>query len=137
MLLVNEALEKKNLAIRDLPADLQFKVKELDTMLENFNEAWDEYDEAVEEDEELENKETEARLNRIEKNIHDEDARLSKSILEFTPAPTAPATPPAPADNNKNVTGEGTKKKGGGFGVFIAIVAAVGLAAIGIKNARK
>jgi len=54
MLLVNEALEKKNLAIRDLPADLQFKVKELDTMLENFNEAWDEYDEAVEEDEELE-----------------------------------------------------------------------------------
>ena len=131
MLLVNEALEKKNLAIRDLPADLQFKVKELDTMLENFNEAWDEYDEAVEEDEELENKETEARLNRIEKNIHDEDERLSKSILEFTPAPTAPA------DNNKNVTGEGTKKKGGGFGVFIAIVAAVGLAAIGIKNARK
>jgi hypothetical protein len=137
MLLVNEALEKKNLAVRDLPTDLQFKVRELDTMLENFNEAWDEYDDAVKEDESLKSEETEARLNRIEKDIQEEDESLSKSILEFTPAPAAPATPPAPADNKKNATGEGTKKKGGGFGVFIAIVAAVGLAAIGIKNARK
>ena len=129
MILVNEALEKKNLEVEDLPLALQERVRRLDSMCQNLSKAWSEYEEDGEKDDE-----TNERFDKIESDIESTDKKLSKSIMDFNPAPVAPVTPPA-----EPVAPVVEKSKGGGsgWGIFLAVAATVALAAIGVKYVKK
>ena len=139
MILVNEALEKKNLEVEDLPLALQERVRRLDSMCQNLSKAWSEYEEDGEKDDE-----TNERFDKIESDIESTDKKLSKSIMDFNPAPVAPVTPPAepvapvtpPAEPVAPVV-EKSKGGGSGWGIFLAVAATVALAAIGVKYVKK
>lgn len=93
MKLINAVLQEKNLKLKDLSDDLREKIDEHKQMIIKYNLACEEY-----ENEEEEDGETEAKLDKQEDFIANNENEIAEEIRNFEkPAPPAPEENPAPA----------------------------------------
>lgn len=110
MKLINATLKKKNLKLAELPAELKERVDNLQQMIFSFNDAYDNWEDSDDRDDE-EKKELDAK----EHEIAEEETALAREISEIGQEP-APAPAPEPAPEPKK------EDSGIGWLIFGAVV---------------
>lgn len=133
MKLINAVLQEKNLKLKDLSDDLREKIDEHKQMIIKYNLACEEY-----ENEEEEDAETEAKLDKQEDFIANNENEIAEEIRNYEkPATPAPEENPAPAPAPAAATAPAPQPKKDNSAGWLIFGGAVLLVTLGAVNVFK
>ena len=133
MKLINAVLQEKHLKLKDSSDDLRERIDEHKQMIIKYNLACEEYENEEEEDED-----TEAKLDKQEDFIANNENEIAEEIRNFEkPAPPAPEENPAPAPTAAPAPAPQPKKdNSAGWLIFGGAVLLVTLGAVNVFKKR-